>query len=224
MNKWLQRWPQWPVLEHFIAPPQRIISVAWFSLLQEYEDIVNITGDPTPADAKLAWWTQELHDWSRQRSRHPLAKVLQPLPVSWNIFAEVLPELMSARKQPHDAEHARALLYSFACCVADIENNLFSQESNQHTKLELAAETIISQLLAQRSQNIGVAAMPLAVNSLESWQHTLLDQWPTYRYNPRPRRLYASLARLHLKAQLTNKKQSVHLLHVLWHGWRAARE
>jgi len=226
IHKWLQRWPQWPILEYFIETPQREISVAWFSLLQEYEDIFNITGDPTAADAKLAWWVQELHDWSRQRSRHPLGKILQPLSAPWSTLADALPKLINARKQANDCQHARVLLHFFACCVTEIENALFHPQSNQINELELepASQTIISQLLAHRSQRIGAAAMPLAFNQLHSWQHTLLDQWPIHRHNPRPRRLYASLSRLHLQAQLSKKVHSVHPLHVLWHGWRAARQ
>jgi len=224
MYKWLQRWPQWPILEHFIETPQREISVAWFSLLQEYEDIFNITGDSTPADAKLAWWVEELHDWSRQRSRHPLGKILQPLSAPWSALADGLPELINARKQANDSQHAHALLHVFACRVAEIENALFNPQSNQINKLESVSQTIISQLLAQRSQSMGAAALPLAFNQLQTWQQTLLDQWPIHRHNPRPRRLYASLARLHLKAQLSKKAHRVHPLQVLWHGWRCARQ
>jgi len=219
MDKWLQRWPQWPVLEHFIAPPKRLISVAWFSLLQEYEDIFNIAGDPTPADAKLMWWTEELHDWKRQRSRHPLANLLQPLPVSWNTLADALPELINARKQPNDSPHARILLHSFARCLADIETHLFAEKTHNIIDLELASQTIISQLLAQRSHILGAVAMPLDCNQINYWQQTILDEW--FIHGANPRRLYSALARLHHKAQL--HKKPVHPIHVLWHGWRAAR-
>jgi len=222
MDKWLQRWPQWPVLERFIeTPQQRLISVAWFSLLQEYEDIFNVAGDPTPADAKLAWWVQELHDWSRQRSRHPLAKVLQPLPIPWSTLADVLPELIHARKQADDLQHARNVLQPFAYTIADIENTLFVNKSL--SKSENNSDVIISQLLAHRSHILGYAALPLAFDQINVWQEKLLDHWPSHPNNPRPRRLYATLSRLYLHAQLHRKKQSIHPLSVLWHGWRAAR-
>jgi len=222
MDKWLQRWPQWPVLERFIeTPQQRLISVAWFSLLQEYEDIFNVAGDPTPADAKLAWWVEELHDWSRQRSRHPLAKVLQPLPVPWGTLADILPELIAARRQPDNAVQARTVLYPFAHTVASIENALFSAGSTQPSPANVVM--VINQLLAQRSQILGAAAMPLEFNQLSHWQHGVLDSLTIRKSSPRPRRLYASLARLHLKAQLAQKVKTVYPLQVLWHGWRAAQ-
>ena len=40
----------------FVAEPQRELAVAWFALLQEFDDMLNTSGDPLPADAKLAWW------------------------------------------------------------------------------------------------------------------------------------------------------------------------
>ena len=79
LDKWRSRWPEWSVAEPFIPEPQRRLAAAWFALLQEWEDIMNIAGDPLPADAKLAWWQQELNDWSNQRSRHPLGRVLDPV-------------------------------------------------------------------------------------------------------------------------------------------------
>lgn len=71
LDKWLARWPQWSVAEVFIPELQRPLAMAWFTLLQEFEDVMNVAGDPLPADAKLAWWQQELMDWTAQRSRHP---------------------------------------------------------------------------------------------------------------------------------------------------------
>ena len=55
LDKWRTRWPEWQVAEPFIAESQRTLVVAWFALLQEFDDILNIPGDPMPADAKLAW-------------------------------------------------------------------------------------------------------------------------------------------------------------------------
>ncbi|WP_017917626.1 squalene/phytoene synthase family protein, partial [Xanthomonas sp. SHU 308] len=79
LDKWRRRWPEWAVAEAFVPAPQRARTVAWFALLQEFDDILNIAGDPLPADAKLAWWGEELRSWSGQRSRHPLGRVLEPV-------------------------------------------------------------------------------------------------------------------------------------------------
>ena len=42
----------------FVAESQRELAVAWFALLQEFDDMLNTSGDPLPADAKLAWWAR----------------------------------------------------------------------------------------------------------------------------------------------------------------------
>ena len=68
IDKWRSRWPEWSVAEVFMAPDRRERSLAWFALLQEFEDILNVAGDPLPADAKLGWWASELRDWQGQRS------------------------------------------------------------------------------------------------------------------------------------------------------------
>ncbi len=56
LDKWRTRWPEWQVAERFVPENQRTLVVAWFSLLQEFDDILNTAGDPMPSDAKLAWW------------------------------------------------------------------------------------------------------------------------------------------------------------------------
>ena len=49
LEKWHARWPEWSVAEIFVAPARRDIAVAWFALLQEFDDVLNISGDPLPA-------------------------------------------------------------------------------------------------------------------------------------------------------------------------------
>lgn len=66
LDKWRSRWPEWAVAEVFVPVRQRERAVAWFALLQEFDDILNIAGDPLPADAKLGWWGTELRDWARR--------------------------------------------------------------------------------------------------------------------------------------------------------------
>ena len=54
LDKWRSRWPEWAVAEVFIAEDRRAATLAWFALLQEFDDILNIAGDPLPA-LRLAW-------------------------------------------------------------------------------------------------------------------------------------------------------------------------
>jgi phytoene/squalene synthetase len=64
LDKWRSRWPEWSVAAPFVAESQRELAVAWFALLQEFDDMLNTSGDPLPADAKLAWWGEELRSWA----------------------------------------------------------------------------------------------------------------------------------------------------------------
>ena len=72
----------------FVAESQRELAVAWFALLQEFDDMLNTSGDPLPADAKLAWWGEELRSWAGHRSRHPLGRLLEPVRAPWAQLAK----------------------------------------------------------------------------------------------------------------------------------------
>ena len=39
LDKWRARWPEWSVGEIFVVPERRDIAVAWFALLQEFDDV-----------------------------------------------------------------------------------------------------------------------------------------------------------------------------------------
>ncbi|RBG04817.1 phytoene/squalene synthase family protein, partial [Xanthomonas oryzae pv. oryzae] len=127
LDKWRTRWPEWSVAEPFIPQLQRPLAAAWFALLQEWEDIMNIAGDPLPADAKLAWWQQELRDWSNQRSRHPLGRVLEPVRAPWAALADTLPAMQTARVQPQSLQQALGTLHAFAEAVVAVEAVLFAR-------------------------------------------------------------------------------------------------
>ena len=121
LDKWRMRWPEWRVVEIFVPEAQRQLAVAWFSLLQEFTDGMNIAGDPLPADAKLAWWGEELRDWQQQRSRHPLGRVLEPHRAPWFELAEALPALQRLRERPRDAAAAEELARPLATAIAGVE-------------------------------------------------------------------------------------------------------
>jgi hypothetical protein len=103
LDKWRSRWPEWSVAAPFVAESQRELAVAWFALLQEFDDMLNTGGDPLPADAKLAWWGEELRSWAGHRSRHPLGRLLEPVRAPWAQLAEALPDLVEARTVALDA-------------------------------------------------------------------------------------------------------------------------
>jgi phytoene/squalene synthetase len=215
LDKWRSRWPEWEVAEPFVPEPRRKLALAWFALLQEFEDIMNIAGDPLPADAKLAWWQQELRDWSNQRSRHPLGRVLEPVRAPWAELAEALPAMQEARTPPASLEQAVQLLLPFAGAVAAVERALFERRSPRDD-----ARAIAVQWLQARHAAAGPAARPAGVGEAE-WRGQLLKAWPAKPAIAQPHRIWSRLARLRLQRERDGKPPFAPPLSQLWHSWRA---
>lgn len=225
LEKWLARWPEWRVVETFVPVSRRRLAIAWFALQQEFTDAMNIAGDPLPADAKLAWWGEELRDWSRQRSRHPLGRVLEPQRAPWFELAEALPILIRLRERPLDGESAFDTVRPLAAAIADVEHALFPGSVGDE-----AIQVLCAQLLAARLEGAGEVAVPLHVAGAEgptrdAWVGELLLRWPAREDGPLPRRLAAALARSQLQRSGAGGESIATLspLRALWLGWRAAR-
>jgi len=225
LDKWRTRWPEWAVAEVFVPLAQRQRTLAWFALLQEFDDILNINGDPLPADAKLGWWGSELRDWAGQRSRHPLGRVLEPVRAPWAQLAEALPELVAARDAAADAGAAFAALERFGQAVAAVEAAVLEGPAP-------APRSVVAQVLAQRLAEAGLAAVPRALQSgsadgagqaQRQWAGQLLRDWPARGPGTRPRRVWAALARQRLAPLAAGKApQPGKPLRILWQAWRAA--
>lgn len=225
LDKWRMRWPEWRVVEIFVPEAQRQLAVAWFSLLQEFTDGMNIAGDPLPADAKLAWWGEELRDWQQQRSRHPLGRVLEPHRAPWFELAEALPALQRLRERPRDAAAAEELARPLATAIAGVEAVLFGAQVS-----EQAARAIAVQLLFARLEGAGESALPLqlpanAEASQAGWANHLRQQWPVLKGGASARRLWSALTFSRLQRFTTAEDGMAPLspAAALWRGWRAAR-
>lgn len=225
LDKWRTRWPEWSVAEPFVAQEQRARAVAWFALLQELDDMLNVSGETLPSDAKLAWWGEELRSWSAQRSRHPLGRVLEPVRAPWAGLADRLPDLQEARTPTVDAAAAEQALAAYAEAVAAVEAVLF-EDRPRHA----AGRAVLLQTLAQRLQDAGVAGIPRAVldqgevsAASQRWAQQLLAKWPLRVAGPRPRRVLASLARARLAAQAAGKPIEATPVRTLLRVWWAAR-
>ncbi|AXI83186.1 phytoene/squalene synthase family protein [Xylella taiwanensis] len=215
LDKWLDRWPEWSVAELFIPEPQRRLVMAWFTLLQEFEDVMNVAGDPLPADAKLAWWQQELIDWAAQRSRHPLGRLLEPVRAPWAVLADALPAVQVARRRPDSFEQALLPLQPLVEAVAAVEAVAFARiEGTDRRALAL-------QWLDARHRAIGAAAAPAGV-SIAAWRAQLLAAWPVKPTLVRPHRIWSRLMRLRLHRQVLGQHGNPSPLQQLWHSWRAA--
>lgn len=209
LDKWRERWPEWPVAETFVPPAQRELVVAWFALLQEFEDAMNVAGDPLPADAKLGWWAEELRDWSRRRSRHPLGRLLEPHAAPWAGLADALPSLGELREPWPDLEAAFARVRPLAQAMAEVEAALFGGRADA-----AVAQAVGAQWLAARQAGTGQGDLP-----------ALLERWPARVPASLPRRLWSALARARAQVQVKSgdKPQRVSRLRLLWRVWSAAR-
>lgn len=215
LDKWRRRWPEWALVEGFVPPSQRRPAQAWFALLQELEDIMNVAGDALPADAKLAWWQQELRDWEGRRSRHPLGRVLEPFPAPWAALAEAAPAIQTLRDAPASLESAMAGLEGFARAVAAVEAVLFARSA------PVDVRALAVQWLEARAQVAGAAAPPAGIE-LGAWRQALLQAWPGKPALARPHRIWSRLARRRLARHLAGKPLPGPALQQLWDGWRAA--
>lgn len=228
LDKWRSRWPEWRVAEAFVPPAQRELAVAWFALLQEFEDAMNIAGDPTPADAKLGWWGEELRDWSRRRSRHPLGRALEPRPAPWFELAEALPALVRLRERPHDMMSAFATVQPLAEAMVAVEDGVLDRAGKPESPV-LRAQAIACQLLASRLFAAGDGAVPQEAaerpGAGQAWAQVLLAQWPPHAGEATPRRLWAALARSRLQRFEPGAQgvRPLSNLRLLWLAWRAAR-
>lgn len=224
LDKWRSRWPEWSVAAPFVAESQRDIAVAWFALLQEFDDMLNTGGDPLPADAKLAWWGEELRSWAAQRSRHPLGRVLEPVRAPWAQLAEALPDLVEARSVALDPAAAERALVTYAEAVAAVEAVLFADRPRTG-----AGRAVLLQTLAQRLHEAGVAGIPRSVldedasNAGQRWAQQLLKGWGARVPGPRARRVWSSLARARLRAQAAGKPIEATPVRTLLRVWWAAR-
>ncbi|MBN6152676.1 phytoene/squalene synthase family protein [Xanthomonas sp. AmX2] len=222
LDKWRMRWPEWAVAEPFVPAPQRALAVAWFALLQEFDDILNIAGDPLPADAKLAWWGEELRSWAARRSRHPLGRVLEPVTAPWAELAQALPSLPASRAAAADAAHAYERLADFAQAAAAVERALFGDERRGD-----AAQAVATQVLAQRLADAGIAAVPLSLRSgddaqaRQRWAQALLQRWPRRVGGTRPRRIVSALARARVRQLGTAAPKPSSSMAALWRAWWA---
>ena len=224
LDKWRTRWPEWSVAEPFVAEPERARVVAWFSLLQEFDDMLNASGDPLPADAKLAWWGEELRSWAGQRSRHPLGRLLEPVRAPWTQLAEALPALSQARGVVSDAAAAHRALEGYAAAVAAVEAAMAGGAPRAG-----AADAVRVQTLAQRLYDAGATAVPRTLleggagTPVQRWATELLREWPVRVAGPRPRRIWATLARARLTAIAAGTPIEATPVRTLLRVWWAAR-
>ena len=202
--KWRQRWPEWGVAEVFVPASQRPLALAWAALLQELTDAAWGGRDPRPGEAKLAWWGEELHGWTRGARRHPLGTELQRRPADWQALATALPALRDSRQRPRDHAEAFAALAPFAGVAAGVELRLFAADAEMDMDAA-SRDAVAASLLQARFFHEGDDHVPMAVLARAGegapaaiWAEQLRQRWPQAPARTLPRRLWTGLARARL--------------------------
>lgn len=230
LDKWRARWPEWPLAEPFVAPLHRERAIAWFALRDELTHAAWSGADPRPGEAKLAWWAEELHGWSKGVRRHPLGNVLQREPAAWNALAASLPALLASRDRAGTADEAFLLLEPFAEGVAGVAAALFGGGS------PAPARSVVVGLLGERVLAGGDAAAPLAsvaqageggapLAAARAWARDLLERWPPPHEGAVAGRLHAAMVRERLSrfAAGAPADKPLPAWRALLTAWQAAR-
>jgi phytoene/squalene synthetase len=206
--KWHARWPEWRVAEAFLPVPVREPAAAWMSLRQELADAAWGGSDPRPGEAKLAWWTGELHGWMHGEGRHPLARVLQPLPAPWDGLSAALAALADSRERASDFAEGRLRLDPYARALAAVGHALHGH--GQATDADADADAFAHALQAQRLLGADPGAVPLQIlaalgtaaaeaTARREAVAALLRGWRPVRRLPRTDALHQALLRARLR-------------------------
>ena len=197
IDKWRSRWPEWSVAEVFMAPDRRERSLAWFALLQEFEDILNVAGDPLPAPWALLADALPSLVAARERPRDGDA-ALAALTAYTGAVAEVEAVVLGGSRAAPAALAAQVLAGRLA-----------------------AAGTVALPLVLEP----GSAAAPeAAAAASRAWAGQLLARWPARSGASRARRMYARCARHRLQQLAAGRtpQPGRQPLGQLWRVWRAA--
>src|SRR5690606_11443882 len=69
----------------FLPPPRRRAITALYAFCREVDDIVDEYTDISVAQAKLAWWRNEVHATFRGNPTHPVTRALTPHLIEFDI-------------------------------------------------------------------------------------------------------------------------------------------
>jgi hypothetical protein len=232
VDKWRARWPEWRVGEAFLPARRRAAAMAWFCLRQELGDAAWSGADVRPGEAKLGWWADELQGWRGGARRHPLGRVLQPLPAPWDALARALPALAAARERAADFGEARALLAPFATVAAGISTVLDGEGTDPVAAASAIADGMLAQRLLAGDRNavplqalarVGAGAGEAALRSASAAM--LLQDWPDGTGLACAERLQLAFAGARLRECAGGADPGVAPApwRVLFRAWRVAR-
>lgn len=124
--KWLAREPEMQFALNFCSPAQRPLFSAWGALLHALRETRFELREPAVADAKRAWWSDELRAIGTGQPRHPLSRQLAGTPAPWHLLSQAMATPADDAMRPADIGHSLALLEPLARAVVAVESGLFS--------------------------------------------------------------------------------------------------
>jgi hypothetical protein len=244
VGKWWQREPEMRVAAVFCPPVQRPVFEAWGALLHELREAAFELSDARVTEGKCGWWAEELAGWAQARSRHPLGRVLAPLPAPWVGLANAWAGITDLEPAQADTRAAIAALTPAARAVAAVEQALLATAAMPDAGD--ASDAIATHWLAMRLPEGLVAADrarvpmhllarhggpafadpgPARASLLRDWSRELLAApTPTATVGTVFRRCRTAFDRARL-ARLAGDGQGGEpaALGTLWRAWRAAR-
>jgi hypothetical protein len=130
--RWLARDPARELMQLFTPPHQRRLAALWGALQLQLDEAAFELSEASVAQAKLAWWSQELADGARGAGRHPLVREWFGQPAAatvpaaaWTGLVQPALQLAQERPTPRDLDELLQRHASYGAALAQVETALF---------------------------------------------------------------------------------------------------
>ena len=241
--KWLQHEPEMQFAALFRPAHERARFQAWGALLHELRQARFELREPAVADAKRAWWAEELEAIAAGRPNHPLSPALAGVDAPWKLLARAFATSDDERARPADLAQSLQSLAPLSAAAAAVEAALFGAQAVPEAARALAVHWRLQQLphglgddamagvpmrlLARHGVTRATVAESLPAALLRDWALDLAQALPADLSGVAPfRRARARFdqARLGRLARRGDAFGAGPAPLMLWRAWRAARE
>lgn len=130
--KWLAREPEMELAQVFCPVAERPLFALWGALLNELDEAVFDLSEASIAQAKLAWWGDELVHGARGAARHPLVREFFMQSSTRAVDSATWPRLAHAatvvaldERVPSDTAASLARYRPYCAVLGSIESTLF---------------------------------------------------------------------------------------------------
>ncbi len=171
----------------FLPPPRRAAITAFYAVCREVDDVVDEVSDLGVAQAKLAWWRQQVVQAFDGRAEHPAMQALMPHTAAYGIEAKHLLAVIDGCQM--DLEQNRYLDFAnlqqychlVAGVVGEVAARIFGQTQAQTTeyahRLGLAFQ--LTNIVRDVGEDAGRGRIYLPINDLQRFDikaHELLKR------------------------------------------------